>query len=1087
MTKCPRCSHACRPSARFCEECGYSLAIDVVTDAPPYGFGNVECASNATSLRPEDRRQATVLFTDISAFTEECARSDPELVQELLSRFYAMTEHVIDKFGGGVFDRIGDSVMGVFGAPIAHANDPERAVRAALEMHEVSAKLAGCDGTPLSMHVGVACGEVVAGIIVSGGRTHFAITGDTVNLAARLQSMAKPGETLISEKLYRSVATLVEARFHGVHAIKGFPLPAPVWAIQRLCDAVPFSSPFVGRQSELAKVRAVRESLRRTGEGGTIIIRGQAGIGKSRLAAELRSEAVSDGFQVPWEPVLDFGVDKGKAAIPALLKSIFGVTSCNEADVRESLQRALAEGRVADRDEAFIAGLLDLNLSETEIAVVNALDNSTRSTFATDALITVLHRAASARPLLLTIEDVHWAAPEFQRLLVAIARRSAEAPMILILTTRGDDERSGDVWETAISGAPLLMLDLEPLDPSEAHQLATHWIDSQSDFVHQCIDRAEGNPLFLEQLLQTPHAIEANPIPSTVQSLVLERIDRLSAAERFELQAASVFGKRFPEDGLRAITENENNHFKALMAACLIRPSGAQYEFVHGLVHEAVYASILKSKRRIVHGRIAEWIGIRDPVSRAEHLDRASGPEAPAAYLSAVTYEMKHFRIDAALALAHRGLTLANEPIVKCELSFLYAELLRESGNSLESIERYRATLQLATSDEHKCRSWMGIAAGCRITGAFSEAIEALARAQEIASALKLDVENSQIHNLRGNLFYAHGDIRLCEIEHTLAYEYANQSANFECEVRALSGMGDAQLEMGRMRQALESFRRCVTLCKEQGRIALEIPNRCMLAHCLRYSARLEQAVAEVRRAYTDAQKTGLVPAKVFSAMTLATILVDVGNKEEAEQICLDGIALARSSGARRFESSLRLSLAEVRLGQGRKNDAKHQIKSALRLARETGLGFAGAAIYGMAARAADGQNERESTLRKGAALLRLPCTAHSALRFYVNAIEASITAPDWNAARKYANALERYTSAEPLPWATLLVARARALADVHIGMSRPEALRRLEAVRHDTVATGLGAALELIDATIEKLSQRSKPDDQSRSPSHSD
>jgi class 3 adenylate cyclase/tetratricopeptide (TPR) repeat protein len=1078
MMKCPRCTHLCRPFARFCEECGHRLAPAETPDIHAYGFRSVERSVEPVSVLPEDRRQATVVFIDISGFTAECARSDPEQIQDLLTRFYALTADVIDKYGGGVFDRIGDSVMGVFGAPVAHANDPERAIRAAIEMHGISEKLSGTDGRPLPLHAGIACGEVVAGMIVSGERTQLAITGDTVNLAARLQSMAGAGETLIPEKLYRSVSTIVDANFHGVHAIKGFPSPTPVWSIQRLCNTAPFSSPFIGRKEELARIGAIRDALRRTNRGSTIVIRGPAGVGKSRLAAEIRTEAVSAGFQVPWEPVLDFGVDKGKAAIPALLRTLLGLKSCGESEMRDALRRTLAERAFPDSDETYIAGLLGLNLSDGEISMLNCVDNVTRSRHATEALISVLHRVARDRPVFLTIEDVHWAAPEFQRLFVAIARRSPEAPMILVLTTRADDNPSAESWETAIPGASLHMIDLAPLSLPESRQLANHWISSQSDFARQCIERAEGNPLFLEQLLQTRHDLEANSVPPTIQSLVLERIDRLAPGERFALQAAAVLGKRFALAGLQAITEGHAaDHLKALMVTCLIRTSGNEYEFIHGLVHEAVYASILKSKRRILHSRVAEWIGQRDPIARAEHLDHANAPEAPEAYLSAVENELKHLRIDAALSLAHRGLMLADETHVKCELSLHYAELLREAGKSQESISRYRASLRLAGSDIQKCQAWMGIAAGCRITGAFQEAMEALVEAQHIASRLKLDAESSKIHNLRGNLFYARGDIPMCDTEHTLALEYAKDSANPECEIRALSGMGDAQLELGRMRLALDSFRQCVLLCEQQGKIALEIPNRCMLAHCLRYAAQLEDALTEVKRAYSDARKIGLVPARVFSAMTLATILVDVDEREEAEHVCLDAIALARSSGARRFESSLRLSLAEVRLREDRRHDAKHQIEAALRLARETGLGFAGAAIFAMAARAANDSDERNSALRKGAALLRRPCTAHAVLRFYVNAIEATIAAHDWNATRKYADALETYTHAESLPWARLLIDRARAVADLNAGVARTEALIRLEQVRRQTAEAGLGAALEVVDATLEKFIRARKQD----------
>jgi tetratricopeptide (TPR) repeat protein len=325
----------------------------------------------------------------------------------------------------------------------------------------------------------------------------------------------------------------------------------------------------------------------------------------------------------------------------------------------------------------------------------------------------------------------------------------------------------------------------------------------------------------------------------------------------------------------------------------------------------------------------------------------------------------------------------------------------------------------------------------------------------------------TRIHHMRGNLYFARGDVPACEAEHWHAFRFAQQSASPECEVRALSGLGDAQLEQGHLFQALESFRRCVALCEERGWISIEIPNRCMIGHCLQYAAMLADAVTEIQRALADARKVGLVPAQVFALMSLATVLVDAGRIHEAEPVCVEGLSLARRAGARRFESSLLLSLADVRIRQGRRDEAMQEINAALTLARETGMGFAGAATFGMLARAAQNAEERAQALRDGEALLMQPCLAHSVLRFYINAIEASIEAAEWDETLRYAETLEAFMCAEPLPWALLVVARARALRDVAIGADEVGAWRRLACVRQDVLAAGLGSVLATIDAAL--------------------
>jgi class 3 adenylate cyclase len=362
----------------------------------------------------EDRRQVTVLFVDISGFTAQCARSDPEQVQDMLRRFYAAMETIVVRYGGHVFDRIGDAVMAVFGAPVAHGNDPERALRAALDMHDTAAGMPDCLGQPLRLHVGVARGEVVAGMIGSENGAHYSITGDTVNLAARLQDLAVAGETLISDGLYRSVSTLLEVEVHGAHAVKGLAAPVQVWRVRRLRPASPPLSPFVGREAEFEQIVAALEGLRQTGTGTTIVIRGQAGIGKSRLVTEVRARASAAGFDVPIEQVLDFGVARGKAAVPALLKTALGVSAPDdESASRLALRHAVERGLIVGQEELFLAALLELSLSAAEIAVYNAIDNATRSQCETDALIAMLQRVARVRPMLLTVEDVHWASANF--------------------------------------------------------------------------------------------------------------------------------------------------------------------------------------------------------------------------------------------------------------------------------------------------------------------------------------------------------------------------------------------------------------------------------------------------------------------------------------------------------------------------------------------------------------------------------------------------------------------------------------------------------------------------------------------------
>jgi len=1077
--RCARCQADHAPGAKFCPQCGAGLP----RPCPACGHANdaaakfcIECGSalgpeRASEPRPADRRQASVLFADISGYTALCARSDPEDIRAMLGRFFDVMDRLVETHSGRVFDHAGDAVMAVFGAPVAHSDDAMRAVRTALAMHAAAATLRDPDGAPLRLHIGVACGEVVAAEIAGGSQSKYSVTGDTVNLAARLDALAAPGETVLSEALVRAAGPLIDVQTAGQHQVKGFDTPIAAWRLVGLRRARAESLPFVGRQAELRQLLGALDSAREHRGGATILLRGDAGIGKSRLVDEFRTRAAALGFDTPLGHVLDFGVGQGADAVPTLLRALFGIDAlADDAARRAALQAALDGGLVVGDEALFIADWLELARGPALQAVFDAMDNATRQRRASATLAAVLQRAALRRPLLVVVEDLHWAAADLLRQLAELARVTAQAPMILLLTTRVDDDPLDKAWRAAAHGSALLTVDLAPLAPTDAQQLASGLVEASSRFVRECVERAEGNPLFLEQLLRAAQGDGAATllpaVPPTIQSLVQGRVDRLAARDRAALQAAAVVGKRFALEDLRAIGGEPSLSCDVLVAADLVRPDGADYLFAHALIQEAVYASMLKSRRRALHQAAASWFGAREPVLRAEHLDRADDPQAAQACLVAAASEAERSRFDAALRLAERGGVLAAADAgVACALALLRGEVLREIGRSNESIAAFQAAAQLAQDDASRCRAWMGVAAGHRITGEFEPAMQALAQAQPIAEQLALAVECSRIHHTRGNLYFAQGRAADCEAEHQQAMEHAELAGDTECQAQALSGLGDAQYALGRMRSALGYFRRCLALC--EGKVRIAGANRCMVGHCLWYENELPAAIGEARAANEDAQRFGIVPLQVFAQSSLTQLLTEAGRFDEAEAAFDGALAIARAAGSRRYESTMLLFAAELHLRRGERDEARAQLTLGLELARQTGLGFIGAALHARLARVSSDAAERERALAEGEALLRQSALLHSHLWFYRDAIEACVSAGDWAQALRYADALEARVQAEPLPWVTLIVERARAIAAFAPDRADATARARLLRVRDTVVAKEVGWALAGIDAVL--------------------
>ncbi|MFP6749801.1 MAG: adenylate/guanylate cyclase domain-containing protein, partial [Alphaproteobacteria bacterium] len=355
------------------------------------------------------RRQVTVLFADISGFTTMSSQLDAEETHALLNRFFAVVDEAVGSYGGAIDKHIGDAVMAVFGAPVAHSDDPKRALRAALEIHQAVARLE----PPLRVHIGVASGQVVASSTGSAAHTEYTVTGDSVNLAARLTDMAKAGETLASAAVQRALGE----RFIGVNLgerpVAGMPEPVAVWRLDELgAGRGDGGHGFVGRARELRQFATALDNCLETGRGETLILRGEAGIGKTRLVEEFGGLAGARGFAVHTGLILDFGTAKGQDAIRALVRSLLKIPPGSNKPARsEVAERAFSSGLLAEVRRVHLNDLLDLPQPPDLYGIYQAMDNNIRNRGKREALGELLHHECQVQPLMLRVEDAHWADP----------------------------------------------------------------------------------------------------------------------------------------------------------------------------------------------------------------------------------------------------------------------------------------------------------------------------------------------------------------------------------------------------------------------------------------------------------------------------------------------------------------------------------------------------------------------------------------------------------------------------------------------------------------------------------------------------
>jgi class 3 adenylate cyclase/tetratricopeptide (TPR) repeat protein len=533
------------------------------------------CAAPLQAARDaprEQRKTVTVLFCDVTGSTALGESSDPEALRALLARYFERMKGIVEEHGGAVEKFIGDAVMAVFGVPVAHEDDALRACRAAVEMRQAFPELG------IAGRIGVNTGEVVT------GTEERLATGDAVNVAARLEQAAQAGEVLVGQATLQLVRGAVDAGDGRMLELKGkrelvaaYPLRAVTGELQRS-----FGTPMVGRENELLRLRAVFDQAVRNGACQLFTVLGSAGVGKSRLAAEflaglegrvVRGRCLSYGQGITYWPVIEVlkqlgSLPEGEAARP--LRSLLGET--------------------------------DAPGSAEEIAW---------------AFRKLLEQEAQKQPLACVLDDLHWAEETLLDLVEHVADLSRDAPILFLCMARPELLDRRPSWGGGKWNATAVLL--EPLDAAETEQLLATLGEVPTELRDRIIHAAEGNPLFLEEMLALVRESGGAQldVPPTIQALLAARLDQLDASERAVLERGSVEGRTFHRGAVAALTDGDGSVDQRLVALVrkeLVRPDRAQlpgddaYRFRHLLIRDAAYDALPKAVRADLHERFAAWL-----------------------------------------------------------------------------------------------------------------------------------------------------------------------------------------------------------------------------------------------------------------------------------------------------------------------------------------------------------------------------------------------------------------------------------------------------------------------------------------------
>ncbi len=621
---CSACGAELAPEARFCGQCGTKVekgsptagvlpgleapALHAPPEAQPEPEVPPALREKFEMVKAElqgDRREVVVLFADLSGFTAMSEKMDPESVTILMNRLLQSLANAVYEYEGYVDKFIGDAVMALFGAPLAHEDDPERAVLAALAMQEVVARHNQTSEIPLALRVGINVGEVVAAHLGSGGRMQYTVLGDTVNVASRLEGQAKLHNILVSEPVYRRVDHRFEATEVPPLTLKGKSEPVrafEIGAVRAVAGAGRLAeTPFVGRDEELAELGDFLQGVY-SGRPAALLIEAEAGGGKTRLVEEALSRFAGELRRIELR-FTSVRLPGQRAAPGEIFHQLF------PPDEGDPAERALALlGPGADRDRAGILMLADVAEAAASDGHPDDTDPATARQNRWVAVAALLQRASRERPLLLWVEDVHWldeAAAEFLSFLLPTL---ADDPVGLLVT--GRPELGGPWVPPAIR-----RLTLSPLDEEAARALLGDLCADPAELGveswRELIRRSQGNPLYLEQLARSLREGGGKTgVPGTVQGLIMERIDRLEGPIQVLLQMAAVLGTRFPSSLLRRMyaLEPERVDFDAGLrkledGGFLVREDEerAAWGFRHALSQEVAYGGLLMRVRKVLH------------------------------------------------------------------------------------------------------------------------------------------------------------------------------------------------------------------------------------------------------------------------------------------------------------------------------------------------------------------------------------------------------------------------------------------------------------------------------------------------------
>ncbi len=1007
--RCAQCETALPAEAKFCFNCGHPVGQppgplgDAQQQPPPPQatplaglekyipedlLARFEQARASGGIRGE-RRIVTILFCDIVESTAAARHMDPEDWTEIVNGAFEHLIAPVYRYEGMVGRLMGDSILAFFGAPIAHEDDPERAVLAGLDILEdirqYNVTVEKKYNLKLHVRVGINTGPAVIGEVGSDLRVEYTAMGDAVNLAARMEQTAQPGTVQISAHTYKLIAPLFQVKDIGKIAVKGREQPVQAYQVigrksdpgrQRGLEGL--ETPLLGREADLQTLQNILLGLSQ-GKGRVVSVIGEAGLGKSRLISELRRSPFLNGAEPPDFIWLEGRSVSYKKSIPYrairdLLEDWMGSTvdrSDAERYVRmdRKIRRSVPEAEVGIAP--FIGSILRLEPAEADAAFARGLEPQQLQDSIFQAVRLLFRHLAARRPLVLVFDDLHWADATSLQLLERLVPLAEQAAVAILAIYRPErDESSWKFHEYVQREYPHLhtSVSLIPLDAAVCRDLVARLLLAATlpeKVVDLILAKAEGNPFFIEEVIrslldaglieregqqwQVAADIQEINVPDTLAGVLNTRLDQLGEEHKRTLQSAAVIGREFRFDTLLGVSQRREALEESLRV--LIHRGQIQdvsrgplqlYAFRHVLTQEAAYASLLRKDRRRIHARVGEWWEAQDPTqvhTISQHFLAADLQTRARPYLVAAGERAaRAYSTSEALTLFTQASGIEDADPDLALMQRIYGglgEVLNWMGRYSEAVDAYKAMFaaaEAAGNVEAQAAAWHGVSEAQMQQGESRAALESAQQEEEIARQAGLPLPLARARWMKAWGLYSLG--RTAE-----ALEIAEEVARLSDQVgdpgqmaHSLNLLGVLYSWAGRSTQADSQFEKALEIFRSTGNRRRAMPLLSNLGANAESRGDYQRALERYQEALEIAREIGNRNGEVVYLSNLGGARIRLGEYQSAEADLRLVIELAGEAGS--YILSFAYShLAEALVAQQKGSEAAEYARLALELA----------------------------------------------------------------------------------------------------------------------------------------------------------